>query len=98
MYRRSYERYLVESQATLRTEDGITCRSMLRDISPRGAGIITTYPIIPKQTVTLFTDSSFFFKVPTTRKTQVVWSEKIGERYWRGGVVFDEDDKIAFAR
>jgi len=98
VHRRAYERYLVETSATFCVEGEGPRRSMLRDVSPRGAGIITTYPLAPKQKLTLFTDSSFFFKVPTTRKTQVVWCEQIGDRYWRGGLAFDEDDKVEFAR
>ena len=98
MHRRAYERYLVESSATLCVEGESPHRSMLRDISPRGAGIVTTYPLVSQQKLTLLTDSSFFFKVPTSRQTKVVWCEKIGDRYWRGGLAFDEDDKVAFAR
>lgn len=93
-HRRSYQRYILESAATLMADNEIGQPSILRDLCARGAGVVTHYRLRENQGITIIIKAPSLFSSPVRREARVVWCEKIGEGLWHGGLDFGEDNKI----
>jgi hypothetical protein len=70
--------------------------SIIKDLSARGAGVVTDYPLDKGQEVELAIPECFFFSEAVNRKAKVVWCRQAGERFWQAGLDFGEDNKLNF--
>lgn len=93
-YRRSYERYILEAQATLVIHKNKEKPSMLRDLSARGASVITDYPLMINEKMTIAINVPFLFDRFVYKEAKIVWCKKIDENLWQCGLDFGEDNKI----
>ena len=96
-YRRSHQRFILDASATLVINKNIEEPSGLRDLCPRGAGVITHYPLTENERVTIIIKVPYLFDSPVYKEAKVVWCKKIDEYLWQGGLDFGEDNKIIFA-
>jgi len=91
MTRRAYERYRLDGSATLVGEDGVEEPSILKDLSCRGAGIVTAQALKPNDKLNIVIHPSFLFGQPVTRQARVAWCNRIASGLWQGGLDFGED-------
>ena len=97
-YRRSYQRFILEASASLIIHKNIEEPSILRDLCPRGIGIITYYPLKENQEVTIIIKVPYLFGNPVNREAKVAWCKRLDENLWQGGLDFGEDNKINLLR
>ncbi|MFA4984518.1 MAG: PilZ domain-containing protein [Candidatus Omnitrophota bacterium] len=90
MTRRVCERYRLDGSATLVGENGIEEPSILRDLSCRGAGIVTSQPLRPNDKLNIVIHPSFLFGRPVAREARVAWCNRISSGLWQGGLDFGE--------
>lgn len=90
MTRRAYKRYRLDGSATLVGENGIEEPSILKDLSCRGAGIVTSQPLQPDDKLDIIIHPSFLFSQPVTRQARVAWCSRIASGLWQGGLDFGE--------
>ncbi|HTY45675.1 MAG TPA: PilZ domain-containing protein [Patescibacteria group bacterium] len=88
-YRRCHDRYLVDAAATLFFDTAGERPSRLMDVSWKGAGVYTDYPLTQNDTVQIFIPPSYFFDTPVRHHARVAWCNKIRENLWRAGLVFE---------
>jgi len=94
LYRRSYDRYQVNDSATLIISN--TERpSILKDLSLRGGGIVSDYPLSANEKVGVIIRSSLLDQ-PLHREAKVAWSNRIGGNLYRAGLDFGLDNRIEF--
>jgi len=94
--RRSYNRFRVDSPATLIINENIEKPIMLKDISCRGAGGVIEYPIKVNDRVGININASSF-KKPIYRKAKISWCKKIDNSYWEAGLDFGLNSLIEFS-
>ncbi|MDD5166394.1 MAG: PilZ domain-containing protein [Candidatus Omnitrophica bacterium] len=90
--RRSYTRYIIEAAATLVINDSVRVPVVLRDISARGAGVFSNYPLTANDKVEIIID--YYFQRPVCRKANVVWSKEEDNNLWRAGLDFGVDNLL----
>jgi hypothetical protein len=93
-YRRSYQRFILDAQATLVIDKNREEPSILRDLCPRGAGLLTQCSLGENEQVTVIMQVPYLFDNPVYKEAKVAWSKKIDENLWQGGLDFGEDNKI----
>jgi hypothetical protein len=93
--RRIYDRFRVESAATLIVNRGLEKPAVLRDLSIRGAGLICRLPLKVNGIVAIIIRAPFF-EGPVYRKAKVVWSKQLDKGWWRAGLDFGLENKIKF--
>jgi len=94
-YRRSYNRFNIEGQATLSFDKGLSRPSILKDLSAGGAGVICNEPLGVNEEIGIFIPTSLLLKSSVYKKAKVVWCSKIGENLWQAGLAFGWDNKIS---
>jgi len=94
MTKRTYSRYQLDGSATLIGENGIEESSILKDISCRGAGVVTSSALRPNEKLNIIIGVSYLFNQPVTRKARVAWCQRISSNLWQGGLDFGETNKI----
>jgi len=94
MTKRAYGRYPLEDSATLVSANGIEEPSILKDISCRGAGVITSQALRLNDKLSIIIKPSSFFSRFITRQARVAWCQQIATNLWQGGLDFGEDNKI----
>jgi len=94
-YRRSHKRYNMDTQAALIVDKGLRKPLILKDISTRGAGIVSSFPL-ETNSVEIAMALPFFFDKPVYRKARVAWCRKVSEKLWEGGLDFGLDNLINF--
>jgi len=87
--RRLYERYAAEASATLVSGQDIQRPTFLKDLSFRGAGIITDYPLETEEKVGIIVNMPFFFKGDLRLKGRVAWCKEV-----RAGKIEFKVDKL----
>lgn len=93
-YRRSYDRYEVNDHATLLVGDAQRS-SILKDLSSRGGGIVSDYPLNKDERVGIIISSSLFDQ-PLHRQAKVAWCSRIEGNLYRAGLDFGLDNRIEF--
>jgi hypothetical protein len=93
-HRRIYERFPMESSASLTTEKDKYIAAILTDISAGGAGLVSSFPFDAREKVELRIKSCFLFKDDLKRKARVVWCNKLGSELWQAGLEFGMDNLI----
>ena len=93
--RRFYDRYQLNSPATLTDAYNVKREVILRDLSIMGAGIVCAQPIKVYEEVTVVIQHPFFDN-PISPKAKVIWCKKLDKDYWRLGLIFTER-KLTFA-
>lgn len=63
---------------------------ILRDLSSRGAGISSNFPIDLGQEVQIQIKEPFI-GIPVTKDAKVVWSKQVENNLWRCGLDFGQD-------
>lgn len=93
-YRRSYDRYEVNDHATLIVGDAQR-PSILKDLSSRGGGVVSDYPLNKDERVGVIINSSLFAH-PLRRQAKVAWCSRIEGNLYRAGLDFGLDSRIEF--
>ncbi len=97
MTRRAYGRYRLDDSATLVAENGTEEPSILKDISCRGAGVVTSQPLRLNDSLSIVINTSSLFNRPITRQARVAWCQQLASDLWQGGLDFGEANKISFS-
>ena len=97
MTRRCYGRYRLDGSATLVGEGGAQEPSVLRDISCRGAGVVTYQPLELNDNLNIIINASSLFSRPVIRQARVAWCKQISAGLWQGGLDFGEANKISLS-
>lgn len=95
-HRRAYARTRVDGAANVFISDALQKPSILRNLSQRGACVMTDYPLAPTTQVTLEMVTPFFEK-PIIRRAKVVWSRKADAFFWQAGLDFGLTNLIDFS-
>jgi hypothetical protein len=95
LHRRVYPRVAFDAPATLLVDNLLRKPSVVKDLSVRGAGIVTTYPVTLNQKVDLFIDAPLHFNKPIEREARVAWSKQTDDNLWRVGLDFNENHKLS---
>ncbi len=95
-YRRQYPRYTVEGQAKLRAGEEADQPSLLKDISLRGAGILSKQPLDPQEKLDIVIHVPSLFPRPVSTSARVVWCDKIGDNLWQAGLDFGLANEAIF--
>ncbi|MCX5715011.1 MAG: PilZ domain-containing protein [Candidatus Omnitrophica bacterium] len=98
LYRRQYKRYEVDGQADLLVDNVLERPSILKDLSVRGAGIISDCPLSPGSEIGILMCAPLLFKGQLQRRARVVWCNEIGNDLWRVGLDLDQENIISFER
>ncbi len=93
-YRRSYDRYKVDDYATLIVNDAER-PSVLKDLSSRGGGIVSDYPLNANDRVGIIIRSALFDQ-PLRREARVAWCSRAEGNLYRAGLDFGLDNRIEF--
>lgn len=75
-------------------KEGSERRTILKDLSARGAGIIGDSHLEINGKITTIINAPFFFDRPICRQATIVWCQKLDNNLWRGGLDFGIDNKI----
>jgi len=97
MTRRAYSRYRLDGSATLVARNGTEEPSILRDISCRGVGVVTSQPLRLNDNLSIMINASSLFNQPITRQARVAWCQQLATNLWQGGLDFGEASKISFS-
>lgn len=92
--RRTYTRFKIESSAFLRINKD-TINIILRDISSRGAGIVSQVPLQEESLVEVIGDIPFS-KTSLSKVAKVVWCSQLARGLFHSGVDFGVQNKIVF--
>ena len=84
----------MNDSVALLTSQGIERGAILKDLSARGAGIISDFPFKLSEKVTAVISAPFFFDSPVHRQATIVWCQRIDKNLWQGGLDFGIDNKI----
>jgi hypothetical protein len=95
-YRRSYQRFRLDGSVTLVVNENKQGPSILKDLSPRGAGVITYHPLKENEKLAIIIDIPSLFNTTLHKESKVAWCKKIQSDLWQGGLDFGEDKKIDF--
>jgi hypothetical protein len=74
-------------------EGGREADIILRDVGARGGGIVSTCPLPLNENLGIVIKISFF-GAPVYRAAKVVWSRKVNEHLWTGGIDFGVDNPL----
>jgi hypothetical protein len=92
--RRHYHRFSLELATEIITSENKVKPIILKDLSARGAGSFSNYPLELNEKLTLVLKPSIFFPSPIRKFAKVIWCKKIEANFWQGGLDFGEDKKI----
>lgn len=67
---------------------------VLKDLSSRGAGIVSNFLVNANQEVAMIMQVPYLFAHPVYRRVRVAWSNKIAENLWQTGLDFGLDNQI----
>lgn len=95
-FRRSYERFLVNRKANLETDKSQEQEVLLRDLSIRGAGIVSRFSLNENEQVKISIKEPFFDQ-PVLKEAVVIWSKKQENNSWRSGLDFGLDNRLELA-
>lgn len=93
---RAYKRYIVEGQATLLLGKGAQRASVLKDISLRGAGVVSNHPLEARQKLDIVMNVPSLFRRPVNASGTVVWCNKIDKGLWHAGLDFGLGNDVNF--
>ena len=88
-FRRSYERHNLNLWASLSVGNQSGASVFLKDLSSRGAGIRTNFPIDLGQLVQIQIREPFF-GTPFIKSAKVVWSHQADRNLWNYGLDFGQ--------
>ncbi len=88
--RRHHERFVVEGSGTITGKSIPETPYILKDISLKGAGIISNHPPELSGSVEMLIVSPAI-KYPVYKKARVVWNKKIDDNMWESGLDLGED-------
>ena len=92
--RRVYRRYKADTTAyILSLGDLIEKPLLLRDLSSRGAGIVSYYPLHVNGLITIILAIPFL-KESVSRQARVIWSRKIDNHCWGSGIDFGSNHLV----
>lgn len=94
--RRAYQRFEADISGTLIFKENIKKLSIIRNLSARGAGLITNYSLETGERLNIIIRPSFFSENWLYKEATVAWCEKVGASLWQGGLDFSESNKIIF--
>ncbi len=94
--RRTYDRFIIEGSATVVTENDLEIPSILKDVSTRGAGIVSNYPLTVNKEIGIFINPCPLVKSQTYRRARVAWSEKINDNLYGSGLDFGLFNQLKF--
>ena len=87
-HRRFYKRFNLDTSATLILPKNLRRPLILRDLSARGAGVVSNYSLNINEEIEITIAVSFFFNQPVYKKARVVWCNKVDEHLWQAGLDF----------
>jgi len=90
--RRCYERFNVDAQATLIINKNLEQSSILVDLSTKGAGLFSNYPLKVDEEIEIVIIAPFFFKEPIHRRAKVAWCKAVYTNSWQAGLDFGLDN------
>ena len=94
-YRRSYERFTLENATALIIDGQDRRKSIIKDISTRGAGVIGNFPFaVDGRVETIITAS--LFKEPVHKNARVAWCSPVNATLYQAGLDFGLDNEIDF--
>jgi hypothetical protein len=96
LFRRDYERYQIKGSASLVTEEKVKPLK-LKDLSARGFGFISEYPLEINKDVKIILNIPRFFNNSVLRQAKVIWCQRINKNLWRGGLDFGMDNKLVLS-
>jgi hypothetical protein len=68
--------------------------SILKDLSARGARILSHMALAVNQKIDLVINAPFISQENLSKQATVVWSKRISNSLWQHGLDFGEDSKI----
>lgn len=96
-HRRSYQRFVADTKATLILGGDSREPLVLRDVSARGAGVASNMPLMVNLNVGIIMNLPKFFKQPVYRNAKVVWCRQMGNGQWQAGLDFGLDNIMNLA-
>lgn len=96
-FRRNYHRLQFNVPATLIIENSQEKSSKIRDLSARGVGVSTDFPLDIHREINIVIKLSGLIEKPVLRHAKVAWCCKVKDNLWQSGLDFGEDNKISFA-
>ena len=98
-FRRSYDRYPVDAAGTAYIQSKDQERvSLIKNISLRGVGIISNYPLERGERVAVSIQSALIKNSLQTKTARVVWSRQVEEGLWHTGLEMIFTSIIEFNR
>jgi len=97
LHRRRYERVEMHSPATVIFSDYAEKPVMVKDLSLRGAGIETTFPLEASQNITIRIRGPKLDKGAAYRKARVTWAREEEDGWWQAGLDFGIDNLLQFS-
>ncbi len=95
-YRRAYKRFKVEASATLAIGEDLKIPSILADLSVRGGGIFSNYPLCDNAKIDIAINAPALFKDTIYKKANVAWCKKVSDNLWQAGLDFGLDNLLQF--
>jgi hypothetical protein len=98
-FRRAHDRYPVDAAGTAYIKSNDQERvSLIKDISLRGLGIISNYPLARGERVAVSVQSALIKNSFQKKTARVVWSEEVEEGLWYTGLEMIFTSIIEFNR
>lgn len=88
IYRRAYNRFILNDSAYIITQDGSERPLLLKDLSARGAGVFGNYPLGVDEIVKVIISAPLFFDTPISTSARIVWCNKVDINAWEAGLDF----------
>lgn len=92
--RRQYHRFPLELPTEIITNENKAKPLILKDLSARGVGTFSNFPLELNERLTLVFKPSIFFPQPIRKEAKVAWCNEVDENFWQIGLDFGEDKKI----
>jgi len=92
--RRSYKRFKLDTSATIAINGNQQKSLLLRDLSSRGAGVMSDYAFALDEEIRLTIEIPYLFTKTIIRQARTVWCNKVADNLWRAGLDFGLDNQI----
>lgn len=92
-YRRRYKRFRVDGAANVVIDEKLDKPLVVKDLSVRGAQVVSDRPFTINQKITIIMLTPFFEK-PIYRDAKVIWSKEMGEELYQTGLDFGRNNLL----
>jgi hypothetical protein len=93
--RRIYARFLADASGHVTTPDNQLRPVIVTDVSVRGAGIVSNFPLNVLDKISIDIQSAIL-RGPVQKKAEVRWTNRLDKRLWAIGLDFGFENIIKF--